>query len=64
MRNDATAASDLDVLVEFDHPIPLSAFLGLENRLAEITGLEVDLVSKSALKQHIGERVRAEAIVV
>ena len=64
MRDDATAASDLDVLVEFDRPVPLSAFLALESRLVEITGLQIDLVSKAALQPHIGERVRAEAIAV
>jgi len=61
-RNDATEASDLDVLVEFDRPIPLSAFLALEAHLSAITGLRVDLVSAAALKPHIGARIRAEAV--
>lgn len=64
MRHDATSASDLDVLVEFDRPIPLSAFLALEDQLAAITGVRIDLVSAAALKPHIGERVRAEAVAV
>jgi hypothetical protein len=63
-RDDATADSDLDVLVEFARPVPLSAFLALEQRLALITGLRVDLVSSAALKPSIGERVRAEAITL
>ncbi len=62
VRNDATATSELDVLVEFNRPIPLSSFLALEARLAEITGLTVDLVSAAALKPYIGERVQAEAV--
>jgi uncharacterized protein len=61
---DATAKSDLDVLVEFARPMPLSAFLALEARLASITGLRVDLVSAAALKPWIGERVRAEAVTL
>jgi len=64
IRDDATAKSDLDVLVEFARPIPLSAFLALEERLASITGLRVDLVSAAALKPRIGERVGAEAVTL
>jgi predicted nucleotidyltransferase len=43
-------------------PIALSSFLALEDRLAAITGLRIDLVSSAALKPYIGERVPAEAI--
>jgi predicted nucleotidyltransferase len=62
VRNDARPDSDLDVLVEFARPIPLSSFLALEDRLSELTGLKVDLVSAASLKRFIGERVRAEAV--
>jgi predicted nucleotidyltransferase len=64
VRDDATPASDLDVLVEFARPVALSSFLALETRLAAITGLRVDLVSAAALKPYIGDRVRAEAIAL
>jgi uncharacterized protein len=64
VRNDATPDSDLDVLVEFTRPIALSSFLALEDRLATMTGLRVDLVSAAALKPYIGERVRAEAVAL
>jgi predicted nucleotidyltransferase len=64
VRDDAMADSDLDVLVEFAAPVPLSAFLALEDRLAAITGLRIDLVSAASLKPFIGERVRAEAVAL
>ena len=64
VRDDATSASDLDVLVEFSRPVPLSAFLALETRLSTLTGLRVDLVSAASLKPYIGQRVRAEAVPV
>jgi uncharacterized protein len=64
VRDDATANSDLDVLVDFARPVALSSFLALEARLAAITGLHVDLVSAAALKPYMGERVRAEAVVL
>ena len=64
VRGDAGAASDLDVLVVFERPVTLSAFLALETRLGALTGLRVDLVSAAALKPHIGARVRAEAVAL
>ena len=62
VRDDARSDSNHDVLVEFDRPIPLSSFLALEDRLSELTGLKVDLVSAASLKRFISERVRAEAV--
>lgn len=64
VRNDATRGSDLDVLVEFVRPVTLSSFLALEERLAALTGLRIDLVSAAALKPYIGERIRAEAVAL
>jgi predicted nucleotidyltransferase len=64
IRDDATPDSDLDVLVEFARPVPLSSILALEERLATITGLRVDLVSAASLKPYIGERIRSEAVVL
>ena len=62
VRDEATAASDLDVLVEFNQPIDLFAFLELEEELAGLAGRRVDLVSRAALKRHIGKRILAEAV--
>lgn len=62
VRDDATPVSDLDVLVAFERPVALSSFLALEQRLAVLTGLRVDLVSDASLKPYIGARVRAEAV--
>ncbi len=56
--------SDLDILVEFNKPIGLLAFLDLERELSNLTGLKVDLVMNSALKPDIGRRIRKEAIQV
>lgn len=54
--------SDLDVLVEFEKPIGLFKFIGLEQKLEEITNLKVDLVSKKALKPHIGKHILNEVV--
>ncbi len=63
-RGDAVPARDLDVLVEFERPVTLSAFLALEDELAALAARRVDLVSTRALKPHIGRRVLAAAVTV
>jgi len=47
-------------LVEFEKPIDLFRFLDLEERLSELSGRKVDLVSKKALKPHIGKVILKE----
>jgi uncharacterized protein len=63
-RNEATADSDLDVLVEFERPVSLSEFLALEAELAGLTRRRVDLVTRRALKPFIGRRILSEALPV
>lgn len=53
-RGDAGADSDVDVLVEFERPIGLSAFIALEDALPATEGRPADLVSRAALGPHIG----------
>ncbi len=52
--------SDVDLLVEFSRPIGFIRFIQLENRLSELLGAKVDLVTRSALKPHIGKRILDE----
>ena len=62
-RGDQRAASDLDLLVEFDGPISWQ-IVTLEDELSERLGVKVDLVPRRALRPHIGARVLAEAMPV
>jgi predicted nucleotidyltransferase len=62
VRDEARAENDLDVLVEFDRPVDLFAFLALEEELAGLAGRRVDLVSRAALKRYMGRRILAEAV--
>jgi len=63
-RGEAGPESDLDVLVEFEAAIGLSDFLAIEGRLSSLTGRRVELVSRKALKPHIGRRILREAVPV
>jgi uncharacterized protein len=56
--------SDLDVLVEFEQAPTLPKFISLEQRLHEITGIKVDLVSIRALRGEIGERILQEKVAL
>jgi predicted nucleotidyltransferase len=64
VRGEQKRGSDMDVLVEFEEPIGLFEFMDLEEYLSELLGVKVDLVSKKALKPHIGERILQEVIMV
>lgn len=52
--------SDIDILVEFERPLGFVRFMRLEKHLAELLGIPVDLVTKKALKPHIGKRILRE----
>jgi predicted nucleotidyltransferase len=61
-RGDAQPDSDVDLLVEFDHPVGLFAFLDLKSYLEHLLGRPVDLVTPSALRPDFREAVLNEAI--
>jgi uncharacterized protein len=60
-RGEATAASDIDLLVEFSRPVGLLAFIRLRQRLTEILGRRVDLVTPKALRPAWREQILSEA---
>ncbi len=64
VRGDQRPDSDLDVLVSFTSTPGLMEFVGLKLDLTDLLGVEVDLVMKSALRPHIGQRILDEAIPV
>ena len=66
VRGEQTKKSDVDILVEFseDAEIGFFKFLDLEEFLSRKLGVKVDLVTKGALKPHIGEHILQEVIMV
>lgn len=62
-RDEAGPESDVDVLVEFDgRPMGYFTFFGLQDRLTEILGAEVDLGMPDTLRRRIRDEVLREAI--
>ena len=65
-RGDATEASDVDVLAQFDDakPISLIGLVRIENQLSDLLGRKVDLVQERSLKPRIRTNVEREAVLV
>ena len=62
VRGKQKKKSDIDILVEFKETPDLFEFLDLEEYLDGILMTKVDLVTKKALKPHIGKRILEEVI--
>jgi predicted nucleotidyltransferase len=60
-RNEASDASDLDFLVEFDRK-SFDNYMDLKFYLEELLGRPVDLVLKDAVKPRLREPILAEAV--
>lgn len=64
VRGEQTEESDLDILIEFEKPVGFVKFLRLENKLSELLGIKVEIVTKKALKPFIGKRILQEVVYV
>lgn len=60
VRGDQNEKSDLDILVELEKPMGFVRFLKFENALSQLLGIRVEMVTKKALKPHIGKRILQE----
>ncbi|MEV5536276.1 helix-turn-helix domain-containing protein [Saccharopolyspora shandongensis] len=61
-RGQDNTASDIDLLVDLDDGVGLVSLAGLQRELAELLGVDVDVVPASSLKPAIRDEVMAEAI--
>ena len=63
-RNEATSASDVDLLVEFSRPVGYFGLFALQDYLEKLLGCRVDLGTPDSLKPYIKDRVMGELIRV
>jgi predicted nucleotidyltransferase len=61
-RDDATSASDVDVLVEFDGPVGYFRLFDVQDRLESLLGCRVDLVTPGGLRPELRQSILAEAV--
>ena len=63
-RDEATPASDVDLLVEFNRPVGLFGLFALQDYLEGLLGCPVDLGTPDSLKPRIRARVLQEMVHV
>mgnify|MGYP001602611121 FL=1 len=63
-RGDNRPNSDIDILVRFDRPVGMFAFVGLQNKLFEATGKKIDLVTENALSPYIKDKILSELVTI
>ncbi|MDD2754926.1 MAG: nucleotidyltransferase family protein [Methanothrix sp.] len=64
VRGEQNDTSDLDLLIDFEEPIGLIHYVGLQNYLSDKIGERVDLITKSGLKPRISSHILKEVIYV
>ena len=60
-RGDETEQSDIDLLVEFEHPVTLPQLINLEREMSKLFGRPVDLVTEQSLSPYLQDSVIASA---
>ena len=60
VKGEQKESSDIDMLIELEKPIGFVRFMRLENALSQLLGVRVEMVTRKALKPHIGKRILQE----
>ena len=63
-RDEATAKSDVDLLVEFNRPVGYFGLFALQDYLEQLLGCPVDLGTLDSLKPYLRERIQGELLRV
>jgi predicted nucleotidyltransferase len=61
-RGEDIESSDVDLLVDLDEGVGLLDLIGLERDVAQLLGVDVDVVPGDSLKPRIREQVEREAV--
>jgi len=60
----ATADSDLDLLVDFSEQQSLLSLVKIKRELSEALGIDVDLLTEAAVSRHLIDRIKSEMKIV
>jgi predicted nucleotidyltransferase len=63
-RNEATEASDIDLLVSFSRPISLLQLVTLERELSDALGRKVDPLTEASLSPYLRDHILKERQLV
>lgn len=61
-RGEQSEDSDVDILIDYEKAPTLSKLVDLRIVLGELTGVQIDLVTKNGLRPRIREQVLADVI--
>jgi predicted nucleotidyltransferase len=64
VRGEERPDSDIDIIVDFEHPVGFLELIRFENALSEFFGRSVDLVTEPGLSPFIRDSVLASASVI
>lgn len=64
VRGEQKRRSDVDILVEFEVVPGLLKFIELEEYLARLLGVPVDLVRKKSIRQELRSRILGEVVML
>jgi len=63
-RGEATAQSDIDLLVRFSKGKSLLALVALERQISTVLGKKVDLLTEAAISPYIRDKVKRDLKVI
>ena len=64
VRDVASPASDIDILIAFDGPATSKRYFGVQFYLEDLLGHPVDLVTEKALRSELRPYIEREAVYV
>ncbi len=64
VRGEATAGSDIDILVELEDKVTLFDFARMQMSLEELLNVSVDLVSANGLSPHVQPYIDRDKVLI
>lgn len=63
-RGDASADSDVDLIVEFSRPKSLLSLVALERQMASALGKKVDLLTEASISPYLRDRILRDLRII
>lgn len=64
VRGEQKKKSDIDILVDLKEPVSLLELVGIENHIADILKMKVDLVPKKDIRPELRARILRETVYI
>lgn len=64
VRGEQKRKSDIDILVDLKEPVSLLELVGIENHIADILKMKVDLVPKKDIRPELRARILKETVYI